>query len=156
MEKIKTYISVLEGVVSYHERKTNMCEYAYKIDLHNPEASELHKVSCPINSICDLYCGAVEVVLEIMKNEDGEVNRSIEELRDSAIVIRCLIGYHKIRRYKCIDCSCQRVEVGVVDRCKDPEDGHTKCPKTEGDIYLEALEEGLRLIEKRIIGQKPL
>ena len=101
MDKKKTYISVLEGIVSYHERKTNMCEYAYKIDPENPEASELHKVSCPINSMCDLYCGAVEVVLEIMKNEDGEVNRSIDELCDSAIVIRCLIGYHKNRKYKC-------------------------------------------------------
>lgn len=137
MEKIKTYISVLEGVVSFYERMTlSDCK---SVNVITDETNQ-----CCLKWFCGMYAEAIRTAVKVMKGETVELRPVDREQHER--FIRCLIGYHKNEKYKCWDCERERIEIGAVDRCKDPEDGHTKCPKADGDIYLEALEEGLRHI----------
>lgn len=60
-------------------------------------------------------------------------------------ILRGLISYHKRMMFGCESCCLYNPSKGVIDVCKE------KCPKKDtGDIYLEALEESLRLLEKEI------
>ena len=77
-----------------------------------------------------------------MKNESIQLEKYVP-------ILRGLISYHKRMIFGCDSCVSYDVASGVVNCCKE------KCPKISlSDIYLEALEESLRLIEREIVLKK--
>ncbi|MBE6685750.1 MAG: hypothetical protein E7591_00785 [Ruminococcaceae bacterium] len=121
MEKRENYISVLRGLISYHERMTTVCESTYKACYGENGLIRPVKVECSLQSHCKVYIDTIRTAVKVL---EGGPDISADELNESIVIIRCLIGYHKAV--------------------------NNKSPKAEGDIYLEALEESLRVSNERV------
>lgn len=121
MEKREIYISVLRGLISYHERMTTVCESTYKACYGQNGLIRPINVECSLKPHCDMYIDAIRTAVKVV---EGDSVIMADELKESIVIIRCLIGYHKAV--------------------------NNKCPKAEGDIYLEALEKSLRVSYERV------
>ena len=127
MEDIKKHISMLRGLISYHERMTVVCESTYKVCYGQNGSVRPINAECSLKPHCDMYIDAIRSAVKLL---EGDTSVTAEELDESIVIIRCLIGYHKAV--------------------------NNESPKAEGDIYLEALESALRITNERITAfEKP-
>lgn len=137
-KKCLQYVSILRGIVSSFERVAIVWEndFLMKIEIGNF-----------IRTSRDSFYAEIRKAITLWENYLSGVNECPIDREDYfQFVLRCFINYHKMSVYgaKC-EQVCFQTDGAELHACESCEKKARPKEEIENDIYLEALQETLRL-----------
>ena len=144
-KKCLQYVSILRGIVSSFERVAITWD---NDSLINSEIGYLYRAGCDfVRTAKDSFYAEIRKAITLWENYLSGVNECPIDREDYfQFVLRCFINYHKMSVYgaKC-EQVCFQTEGAELHACESCEKNARPKEEIENDIYLEALQETLRL-----------
>lgn len=145
-KKCLQYVSILRGIVSSFERVAITWD---NDSLINSEIGYLFRAGCDfVRTAKDSFYAEIRKAITLWENYlSGSNEFPIDDEDHFQFVLRCFINYHKMSVYgaKC-EQVCFQTEGADVHACESCEKNARPKEEIENDIYLEALQETLRLL----------